>query len=306
MIRIATRRSNLARWQADWVAQQLTAAGHAVELVLLSSEGDVNREIIDGSQSVGLFTKRIQQAVLEEAADLAVHSLKDLPTQLDTGLSLIAVPVRAAVADCLVTTGGLTFEQLPQEARIGTGSRRRAAQLRHKRPDLRIEPIRGNVETRLAKIETEAFAAVVLAEAGLRRLELFAANTVPLDTSWMLPAPGQGALGIEASPGNSAVIEAVRETLDDAATHAAVVAERAVLRTLRAGCLAPVSALGRYRDDRLELTAAVLSVDGRVRLGEILSHDCATGDYAAADALGVAVAESLLAQGAGPLVAAAR
>ena len=305
MIRIATRRSPLARWQAEWVAKSLQAKGHDVQLVLLTSEGDTNTGVIDGSQAVGLFTKRIQQAVLDDEADLAVHSLKDLPTQIDTGLELVAVPPRAAVHDCLVTADGRPFEQLSAGARIGTGSRRRGAQLRHQRPDLQVEPIRGNVRTRLEKIDTEGFQAVVLAQAGLQRLELDQYTSQPLPLDWMLPAAGQGALGLEVRRGDQATAHAVAQ-LDDPNSHAAVTAERAVLRHLQAGCLAPVATYAEVSPSQLKLTAVVLAVDGSQRLAAVQSVDWSTHDLRAADTLGIEVAEQLLTAGAAPLITAAR
>ncbi len=305
MIRIATRRSPLARWQADWVAAALRDAGHEVKLVLLTSEGDVNQQTIDGSQTVGLFTKRIQQAVLSGEADVAVHSLKDLPTQLDTGLELVAVPTRAPVADCLITADGISFEQLPAGARLGTGSRRRAAQMLSQRADLQIEAIRGNVQTRLEKLAGEGFDGVILAEAGLLRLGLENHTAQRLSLDWMLPAPGQGALGLEIRPDDQLSKDAL-QTLNSHSTFACVTAERAVLRELKAGCLAPVAALARVENATLTLRAAVLSLDGQTRLETTAAIDCPQPEMLAAEALGVKVAESLLDQGAGPLIAAAR
>lgn len=306
MLRIATRRSPLARWQADWVAEQLRKLGHSVELVLLASEGDIDRTPIDGSQTVGIFTKRIQQAVLDGQADVAVHSLKDLPTQTATDLTLVAVPPRAAAADCLVTARPLAFDALPQEARIGTGSRRRAAQLLARRPDLRIEPIRGNVQTRLAKLVDEGFDAIVLAEAGLRRLDMHDRANQPLPLDLVIPAPGQGALGIEVRANDQAAAEAL-QPLDDPQTRAAVTAERAVLRQLRAGCLAPVGAYAEIVDDSLRLSAVVLSFDGRQRLYCQRSLEASAPlTVESADRLGVQVAEELIEAGAAPLIEAAR
>lgn len=305
MLRIATRRSPLARWQADWVADQLRALGHSVELVLLASEGDIDRTPIDGSQGVGIFTKRIQQAVLDGQADVAVHSLKDLPTQKATGLSLVAVPPRASAADCLVTARSIAFAALPHAARIGTGSRRRAAQLLARRPDLRIEPIRGNVQTRLDKLAEEGFDAIVLAEAGLRRLEMHDRANQPLPFDLVLPAAGQGALGIEVRHDDSAAAEAL-QPLNDPPTQAAVTAERAVLRQLRAGCLAPVGAYAECTDDSLRLSAVVLSIDGQQRLyRQRTLDDFNPADVDAADRLGVQVADELIAAGAAPLIEAA-
>lgn len=306
MLKIATRRSPLARWQADWVADRLRTFGLEIELVLLTSEGDVHTQAIDGNQSVGLFTKGIQRAVLENSADIAVHSLKDLPTQIDTGLDLAAVPARAPVADCLVSPDKIPFDLLPEGAKIGTGSRRRAAQMLARRPDLRVEPIRGNVQTRLAKMRSENFHAIILAEAGLLRLGLDDLATQPLPLNWMLPAPGQGALGIEVRQGDTATFEAL-QPLNAAADLGAVAAERQILRRLKAGCLAPVAALARVAKNRLVLDAVVLSVDGRQRLTASVKADWdAEKPVQSGEAAGDQAAEHLLQQGAAALIAASK
>lgn len=317
MVRIATRRSPLARWQAEWVQARLQEQSIDASLVLLTSEGDVQRQPIDGSQPVGLFTKRIQQAVLEGQADIAVHSLKDLPTQRDTGMHLAAVPARAPVADCLVTREAISFEELPHGALVGTGSRRRAAQLLWKRPDLRVEPIRGNVQTRLNKLD-EGFIAVILAQAGLERLGTEGYHIAPLETDWMLPAAGQGALGLEVRQADVETASLLR-SLHCPSTMASVAAERHVLRTLRAGCLAPVGVLASLQGcTELVLRACVLSVDGKERLfaegRASLPASLEEGTDPSVSVHGVAIAESLaegisaqlLASGAGPLIEAAR
>lgn len=317
MVRIATRRSPLARWQAEWVQQRLQEKGVAASLVLLTSEGDVQRQPIDGSQSVGLFTKRIQQAVLESQADIAVHSLKDLPTQRDTGMLLAAVPARAPVADCLVTREAIKFEDLPHGALIGTGSRRRAAQVLWRRPDLRVEPIRGNVQTRLNKLD-EGFFAVILAQAGLERLGTEGYHIAPLDTQWMLPAAGQGALGLEVRQTDVQTASLLAH-LHCPLTMASVAAERHVLRTLRAGCLAPVGVLASLPGGtELVLCACVLSIDGKERLfasgkaslpsdvEHAINGNAAARGVAVAEALAEEVSHQLLASGAGPLIEAAR
>lgn len=306
MLKIATRRSPLARWQADWVADRLRSIGHEVELLLLTSEGDVHTQAIDGTQSVGLFTKGIQRAVLEKRADIAVHSLKDLPTQIETGLQLAAVPPRAPVADCLVSPSQIRFEDLPKGAKVGTGSRRRAAQLLAKRPDLRVEPIRGNVQTRLEKMKSENFDAIILAEAGLLRLKMDELATQPLPLSWMLPAPGQGALGIEVRQGDEHAYE-VLQPLNSTDDLGAVAAERQILRRLKAGCLAPVAALGRVVDKNLIVDAVVLTVDGTRRITASVKaawnpqQPLQSGEFA-----GDQVADQLLKQGAAELIATSR
>lgn len=253
-------------WQARYVAESLAGLGIATEIVPLVSGGDTDMRPIDGTRQVGVFTKRIQQAVLADEADIAVHSLKDLPTEADPELTLAAVPPRESVYDCLVTatrTLGAWAEELPGESRVGTGSRRRASQLRCRRPDLHVEPIRGNVQTRLQKLADGEFDAIVLAEAGLLRLKMHEVVRCRLPTDEMLPAPGQGALGVEVRRGDAEAIELVRR-LDDPAARAAVTAERTLLAALHGGCLAPIAALAIVHPEgrRLSFRARVLSADG--------------------------------------------
>lgn len=265
-LRIATRKSPLALWQAEHVAAQLNSHGFETELVPLVSGGDTDMRPIEGTRQVGLFTKRIQQALIEHEADIAVHSLKDLPTEVDSRFALAAVPERETVADSLVSPKRWSLDVLPEGARIGTGSRRRAAQLLSKRPDLNVLPIRGNVQTRLAKLESGEYDAILLAEAGVVRLEMHDLPRTQFSLSEMLPAPGQGALGIEVRSGDAAH-EAV-SLLDDPDTRACVVAERTLLASLHGGCLAPIAALATVKNATLTLDAVVLSHDGTTRLDE--------------------------------------
>jgi hydroxymethylbilane synthase len=306
-LRIGTRGSQLARWQADWVAAQLSAAGVPVELVMITTQGDARQTgPIGALGGQGVFTKEIQQALLDDRVDLAVHSLKDLPTDSVEGLSLAAVPPRESVADVLVTREAppsdknLLLEALPDGARVGTGSLRRRAQLLHARSDLVVDDIRGNVDTRLRKLDDDEYAAIVLAEAGLRRLGLESRITQVLPAALMLSAVGQGALGIETRTDDSTTREALAP-LDDPATHRAVLAERALLRHLRGGCLAPVGGWARMADDRLFLQGVVLSADGAERLTAE-----AHGAPDRAESLGESVAQSLIEQGARELIAASR
>jgi hydroxymethylbilane synthase len=301
-LRIGTRASALARWQAEWVAARLAERGVESELVPIVTQGDQHQAgPIGALGSQGVFTKEIQRAVLDGRADLAVHSLKDLPTEPVEGLCLAAVPPRESAGDVLVLRQGEKLYDLPRGARVGTGSLRRRAQLWHVRSDLAFDDVRGNVETRVRKLDEGAYDALVLAEAGLKRLGLAARIAQVLPKEIMLPAVGQGALGIEARADDRQARDAV-SALDDRPTRAAVLAERALLAALRGGCLAPVGAWGRMETDgRLHLDAVVLSVDGRTRL---LAADAATP--AAAEVLGASVAERLLSQGAAELIAAAR
>ena len=264
-LRIGTRASRLARWQADWVSSQLKQLGVDVDLVLIRTEGDERPEPIVSIGSQGLFTKEIQRALLAGEVDLAVHSLKDLPTEKIEGLSLAAVPSRADPLDVLISNSASDLDSLPEGSIVGTGSMRRRAQLLHVRPDLQIEPIRGNLETRLDRVAESDCAAVILAAAGLMRLELDERISCRLPADVMMPAIGQGALGLESRSDDEFTCQQLAR-LDDPASHAAVLAERALLAALRGGCLAPIGAWGRWQDDQLLLEAVVLDDDGRQRL----------------------------------------
>lgn len=304
-IRIATRASTLALWQANHVAALLRHAHrHAViSLVPLSTLGDRDvREPLSQLGSLGVFTREVQHAVLENRADIAVHSLKDLPTDEAPGLCLAAVPERGPTSDALVfplpRTGSNTLGELPSGARIGTGSLRRRAQLLHLRPDLTFSDVRGNVETRIRKLDSGDYDALVLAVAGLTRLGLSARISCELAPPLMHFAVGQGALGIECRT-DDAITRAVVAKIDHPATHVATRAERALLAELRAGCHAPVGVWTLTSGDNLRLEAVVLSRDGRTRL-----IADATGPAADPDQLGRRVAEQLRSQGADGLIQA--
>jgi hydroxymethylbilane synthase len=299
-LRLGTRASALARWQAEWVAARLGELGIEVELVPITTQGDVKTQPLGQIGGQGLFTKELQRALVERHIDLAVHSLKDLPTAPVEGLVLAAVPERESTADVLVSRMAQRIEDLPPSARIGTGSLRRKAQLLHVRPDLRVADIRGNLDTRLRKLDEGQFDAIVLAEAGLKRLGLSERIAQTIPRSVMLPAVGQGALGIETRADDSTTVQFLAP-LNHAATFQAAIAERSLLLELRGGCLAPVGAYGRVEDGRLRLDAVVLSGDGARRI-------TAAGDDVPeqAAALGVRVAKDLIAQGATELIAASR
>ncbi len=303
-LRIATRDSPLAMWQAHHVADALRRAGYQPELVPLVSGGDVDQSPIDGTRTVGVFTKRIQRALLDDEADIAVHSLKDLPTEPDDRFRLAAIPARGDVADCLIGPAGpLELSDLRPAMRIGTGSTRRVAQLRRREPLLRCESIRGNVQTRLAKLAAGDYDAIVLARAGLKRLGMDELAAHPISTDVLLPAPGQGALGIEVLTASPRVAAAVA-SLDHLPTRLAVTAERAALAALHGGCLAPIAALGQCVDDQLHLRVDVLAGDGTERLSH---RDSSPIDGpSAAVALGQSVAEQLRRLGADRLVASVR
>src|SRR5688572_31893752 len=264
-LRLGTRASPLARWQADWVAGELRQRGVEVELVLISTQGDVKTGPLGQIGGQGLFTKEIQRALLDRQIDLAVHSLKDLPTAEVAGLSLAAVPERESIADVLVCNSAKSLPELPEKARVGTGSLRRRAQLLHQRPDLQMLEIRGNVETRLRKLDQGEYDALVLAQAGLHRLGLDARSASVIPLSVMLPAVGQGALGIETRADDTST-RRVLAPLNHEPTYQAVTAERTLLATLRGGCLAPVGGWGRVANSLLHLDGVVLSGDGRQRI----------------------------------------
>ena len=300
-IRLGTRASALARWQANWVAAQLKGLGISVELVPITTTGDrEQRGPIGSLGSQGVFTKEIQRALLEDRIDLAVHSLKDLPTEPVDGLSLTAVPERETVRDALLCREAPTLADLPDGAKVGSGSMRRRSQLLHRRPGLEMVDIRGNVDTRLAKLNEGQYDAIILAEAGLKRLGLHDQITELVDSQIMLPAIGQGALGLETRADDETTRSALAP-LDHAETHTAVLAERAMLAALRGGCLAPVAAWGRFEGEQLVLTGRVLSIDGTQCLE--ISETAADRDGLS---LGEMVAERLLDQGAEELIASSR
>jgi hydroxymethylbilane synthase len=300
-VRIGTRGSPLALWQAHHVAGRLgpLAAPRPVELVEIQTSGDVFRDAalaqIGGE---GLFTKEIQRALLDNSVDIAVHSLKDLPTIVIEGLVLAAVPERGPTGDALVSSRHAGFDALPAGATVATSSLRRRAQMLHRRPDLKLVDIRGNVETRLRKLDEQGLDALVLAQAGLERLGLGQRITEILDASWMLPAVGQGALGLECRADDEPTLALLRQ-LDDFSTRASVLAERSFLRTLGGGCQVPMGAAGGVRDGVLTLRAAVLRPDGSERVEAV-----AEGHPDEAEAIGRQVAEMALERGAKGLLSA--
>jgi hydroxymethylbilane synthase len=300
-LRIGTRGSALALWQANWVANRLRQLGATVELVEITTSGDQDQRdpILEMGQQ-GVFTKEIQAAVLNGHAVIAVHSLKDLPTETVEGMVLAAVPERESCSDALVSHIAKSLADLPAGAKVGTGSLRRQAQLRHLRSDLEIVGIRGNVDTRLRKLAAGEYDAIVLAAAGLNRLKSTADVVEELAPPRMLPAPGQGALGIECHREATTVIALVSQ-LEHADSRAATDAERAMLAMLHAGCSAPVGAWGRVEQGILKLDGLVASLDGRQVL-----RAAANGSVESAIQLGQQVAGELLEQGAEEFIRAAR
>ena len=262
---IGTRGSPLALWQANWAKETLEThhPGLQVEIEVIRTTGDRLARVplaqIGGKE---VWTKEIEEALLNGQIDLAVHSLKDLPTVLPRGLLLGAISPREEVQDALVALEGGDLESLKKGARIGTGSLRRQAQLRWLRPDLQVEGIRGNVETRLRKLETEGLDGIILASAGLHRLGLGGRITEVLDEGRMLPAPGQGALGIEIREGDERVQVSV-DVLNDLETQQAITAEREMLQVLGGGCRVPIGGWSRLEHGVLTLDGMVASTDGK-------------------------------------------
>jgi hydroxymethylbilane synthase len=298
-IRLATRGSGLALWQAEWVRRQLWDRGLRSELVVVRTRGDAEHDRpLHNLEGKGFFTKEIEDAVLEGRADVAVHSLKDLPTTLPPGLELGAVPRRGDPRDCLVTrqSGIRSLADLPAGSRIGTSSLRRSAQLRALRPDVEPASIRGNVPTRIDKVMAGEYDGAMLAVAGLERLGLAARAAFTLDPHDVMPAPGQGALALEIRTGDARTAGDIA-ALDDAATRARVAAERAVLAELEGGCRAPIAAYA----GETELRARVIAVDGSSMVESARPLDLR-------DPVGTAlqVSRDLRARGAEQLIHAAR
>jgi hydroxymethylbilane synthase len=305
VFRIGTRGSKLARWQRDWVASRLRELGAEAEIVEIATQGDLQQHGPIATHDIqGVFTKEIQTAVLSGQVDVAVHSLKDLPTQQAPGLVLAATPPREHPADALVSGAGDSLASLPQGARVGTGSLRRRAQLLHLRPDLQVLGIRGNVDTRLRKLDEGEYDAIVLAAAGLRRLGWGERIAALLEPPQMLPAPGQGSLGIECRSDDAEAL-ALLGQLDHLETRLGVAAERAVLAALHGGCSAPIAAWGRLETGRLVVDGLVADIEGRTVLRATESADLQAGT-AVAEHLGRHVADALLRQGAAKLIEMAR
>jgi len=299
-LRLGTRRSALALAQSSTVADAVRRHGHDVELVEIVTEGDRSAEAITALGGTGVFVTELRRQLLDGSIDLAVHSLKDLPTQPADGLVVVALPQREDPRDALVSRDGVTLAELPSGSRVGTGSPRRTAQLRALGLGLDVVAIRGNVDTRLRKVTDGELDAVVVAAAGLARLGRIDAAAEILDPGQMLPAPGQGALAVECRADNDNLLAALG-VLDDPATRAATTAERTLLAALEAGCTAPVGALADVAvgddGDEIYLRAVVASTDGStaIRLS-------ATGPFNDPEGLGRRLAEDLLDAGAAGLI----
>jgi hydroxymethylbilane synthase len=294
-VKIATRGSALALWQANHVAAEIKrhSPDCETELVIVKTTGDQDQTSrLESFGGVGVFTREVQKAVMDGRANLAVHSLKDLPTQLEPGMTLGAIPPRAPRADVLAIAKGAepiqSLDDLPPNARVATGSPRRRAQLLHVRPDIELLEVRGNVGTRLQKMDDGLCDAMLLAEAGLTRLGLNERISLVLDPASFLPAVGQGALGIECREDDTATLTYLKP-LGDERTVAETTAERTVLSELRAGCHAPLGVWARFNGDaEICVDAVLLTLDGTVR-----THVSEKGDASDPAAIGIEVANQL-------------
>ena len=302
---IGSRGSKLALWQSEWVKARLEALDPevSVRIEVIKTSGDVMRDVpLSSIGGQGAFTKELELALLDRRVDLAVHSLKDLPTVVPEGLSIAATPEREDPRDALVLRAGAdasdaSLRNLSRGAVVGTSSLRRIAQLRHLRPDVRIKDLRGNVDTRLRKLDAGEFDAVILASAGLRRLGFADRISAAIETDEMLPAVSQGALGLETRADDAETLALVSR-LDHAPTRSAVLAERALLRSLGGGCQVPIAAHATLDGGRLRLEGLVASLDG----AEVI-RDSFEGDASDAASVGEALAALMLGRGAGSLLA---
>ncbi len=301
-LRVGTRASLLARTQSEQVASALRVVlDREVELVEVTTEGDISAAPLSSMGGAGVFVSALRDALLRKDVDIAVHSLKDLPTYPQEGIELAAVPPREDPRDVVVARDGLTLGELPAGARIGTGAPRRSAQLAALGLGLEIVDIRGNVDTRIGKVTSGELDAVVLARAGLARIGRLDEATEVLDPLQMLPAPGQGALAVECRSDEEFLVDQVRLALDDHRTRAAVTAERTVLNVLEAGCSAPVGALAEIAEgedgEELWVRAVALSYDGAVAV-----RRSATGTPDDAVGVGQRLAAEMLEDGADTLI----
>ena len=298
-ITIGTRGSQLALWQANWVKEAVSRhhPDLTVDLVIIKTKGDKILDVpLAKVGGKGLFVKEIEEALLDGRIDLAVHSMKDMPADIPGGLCIGAIPEREEPRDVLITRSGLPLDRLEQGARIGTSSLRRSAQLLRVRPDISIVPLRGNLDTRLKKLESESMDAIVLAAAGVRRLGLADRITQILDETIMLPAVGQGALCIEIRENDSRIAPVVA-ALDDLSTRQVVMGERAFLSRLECGCQVPIAGHGHIDERGYTLIGLVSDVDGSRQVKQSKS-----GPEAQSEKIGLQLAEALLASGAGDIL----
>ncbi len=296
---VGTRGSQLALWQAEWVQSQIRAIVPDVSVILkrIQTSGDKIQDVplakIGGK---GLFVKEIEEALLRREIDLAVHSMKDVPSVLPEGLEIICVPEREDPRDALIARNGYSLEKLPVGARVGTSSLRRQAQLLHVRPDLEIAVLRGNVDTRLRKVRENHFDAIILAASGLKRLGWDQEVTEYLSVDVSLPAIGQGSLGLEGREEDTFVQDLVAR-FEHRPTRLAVTAERALLTRLEGGCQVPIAGYATLQGDTLTLDGLVASLDGKRYIRQVIS-----GPAGEAGSLGARLAEQLLERGAKPIL----
>jgi len=298
-VTIGTRGSQLALWQANWVKDAVNRhhPDLTLELVIIKTKGDKILDVpLAKVGGKGLFVKEIEEALLDGRIDLAVHSMKDMPADIPAGLCIGSIPEREESRDVLITRSGLPLDRLEQGARVGTSSLRRSAQLLRVRPDIAIVPLRGNLDTRLKKLESESMDAIVLAAAGVRRLGLAKRITQILDGSVMLPAVGQGALCIEIRAGDSRIAPVVA-VLDHLPTRQVVMGERAFLNRLEGGCQVPIAGHGHIDEKGYTLTGLVSEVDGSRQIKQ-----SRTGHESRSEQIGFELAEALLAMGAGEIL----
>ena len=294
-IKIGTRGSKLALWQANWVKSALNARHPSLsfELVTIKTKGDKILDVpLAKVGGKGLFVKEIEDSLLNGLIDLAVHSMKDMPAEIPQGLCIGAIPQRETQQDVLISKKGLLLSELKPQSRIGTSSLRRTAQLLHARPDLVILPLRGNLDTRLKKLETENLDAIILAAAGVKRLGLEGRITEYMDENVMLPAVGQGALCIEIRQ-NDPEVEPIVSSLEHHQTRVEVMGERAFLNRLEGGCQVPIAAYGKIEKNTFTLCGLVATVDGKTVIKETLS-----GPKDSSEIIGVKLADRLVAMGA--------
>jgi hydroxymethylbilane synthase len=300
-VRIGSRGSMLAKWQAQHIAELLNALGAPTEIVYIKTSGDRFQQAgINQIGIKGVFIKEIEDALLDGRVDIAVHSMKDVPTETPHGLEFPAICKRENPHDCLVSHGGVRFVDLPSGARVGTSSLRRQAQLRGARPDLQFLDLRGNVDTRLKKLEDGEYDAIVLAKAGLDRLGWSARITEVLSADICVPAVGQGALGIEARKDDHEITGLILK-LNHAHTRAEITAERALLHELQGGCQVPLGALARADGDAMTITACIASMDGTRSVTRMIA-----GPSGEAEALGYQLARQMIAGGAAEILQQAR
>ncbi|MDQ1329938.1 MAG: hydroxymethylbilane synthase [Thermodesulfobacteriota bacterium] len=298
-IRIGSRGSKLALWQANWAKSALIKnfPGLSAEIVVIKTKGDKILDVpLAKVGGKGLFVKEIEEALIDKRIDMAVHSMKDMPAELLDGLSIGAIPERENSGDVLISKNNMLLSQLPGKARIGTSSLRRLAQIRHIRPDIVISPLRGNLDTRIKKLDSDELDAIILAAAGVKRLGLGNLITEYLNEDIMLPAVGQGALCIEIRKDDYNIAK-FADSLDHSITRSVVMGERAFLKKLEGGCQIPIAGHGKAENNMLTISGLVADPEGKIIIKEKLS-----GRLESSESIGTALAEKLLLRGAKKLL----